>query len=185
MRLFLAVPISIEAKRLILDSLREEVEKINAKWVSRENLHITLKFLGEVNKERMSEIEKRMTDVATRHSEHKFEITDLGAFPSIKLIRVLFYNIKPFEPFIDLSKDIDESLIEANFAREENFTPHITIARFKVHLKNLTLLDFNKSIKFSEKMDRFNLMESKLYSTGPVYSVVREFKLKGVLKENG
>ena len=107
MRLFLAVPLSKRAKDLIVDSYKENIGRINAKWVAKENFHITLKFLGNVEKDRIEEIEKEMNDIKDKHEGCKFTITNLGAFPSLKLIRVLFYNIVPPEPFIDLSKDID------------------------------------------------------------------------------
>lgn len=179
MRLFLAVPLSKRAKDLIVDSYKENIGRINAKWVAKENFHITLKFLGNVEKDRIEEIEKEMNDIKDKHECCKFTITNLGAFPSLKLIRVLFYNIVPPEPFIDLSKDIDLSLEKINFKREEDFSPHITIARFKNPQRNLDL-DFSKGINFTETTDRFNLMESVLNPSGPIYSVVREFKLKGV-----
>lgn len=179
MRLFLAIPLSINAKESILNSYNELIGKINAKWVAKENLHITLKFLGNVEKDIVKEIEENMDDVREKHKKCVFTITDLGAFPSLKLIRVLFYKIVPPEPFIDLSRDIDTSLEKFNFKKEEEFFPHITIARLKIPIRNLDL-EFNKSINLTETADRFNLMESVLNPSGPVYSVIREFKLKGV-----
>lgn len=179
MRLFLAIPLSTKAKDLILDSYKEKIRRINAKWVTKENLHITLKFLGNVDKDRVKEIEKELDCIREKYDELKFTITNLGAFPSLKLIRVLFYNIVPPEPFISLSKDIDSSLEKFNFKKEEDFFPHITIARFKIP-QNQIDLDFNRNINFSETAERFILMESVLNPSGPIYSVIKEFKLKGV-----
>jgi len=179
MRLFFAIPISDDAKNLISDSIREEAKKFNAKWVKKENLHITLKFLGEVNKETVPEIEEKMEEISARHNSVPFKITNLGGFPSNDLLRVLFYNVTPIQPFIDLSEDIEKIMTKFGFKEEKNFLPHITIARFKTPFRK-PLIDFEKSINFSQILTNLNLMESKLYPDGPVYSIIKDFKLKGV-----
>lgn len=179
MRLFLAVPISSKAKELIVNTYRKVAEKLDVKWIAEENIHITLKFLGNVDKNKTEEIEEMMNEVKLRHKPCKFTITSIGAFPSLKVVRVLFYNIEPPEPFISLSNDINNTLEKIGFQKDEKYTPHITIARFKNPKKDPTI-NYSEYINWQETMEKFNLMESTLFPTGPVYSIIREFKLKGV-----
>lgn len=178
MRLFLAVPITENAKELIYNSIIEETKKINAKWVKKENFHITLKFLGDVNSETIPLIFESMEEITTQYNINSFEITNLGGFPSNNLLRVLFYNITPIQPFINLVNDIDIETKKFGFKVEENFLPHITLARFKIPFKNPTI-NFEKSINFKQILEGFNLMESKLNRDGPIYSIIRNFKFKG------
>jgi len=150
-------------------------KKFTGKLTELENLHLTLKFLGEIDDDMLEKVKERLGKIKFKGMELK--LGEIGLFnhggnPKIVWIKVEGKGIW------DLQKQIDTSL-KGIFPEEERFMSHLTIARvkyvkdkadFKKHIENINV----KPIKF--KIDRFKLKSSDLKKSklGPVYTTIEE-----------
>jgi 2'-5' RNA ligase len=175
MRLFIALGISEEAK----DTLRKTQKKIqssNSKLTLVKEFHLTLKFLGEVEENKVEEIKERLSKVKFEG----FEVCtgNIGVFPSIESIRVLWVGLESKNMIESLQNKIEEAL-SGMFAEDKEFHAHVTIARVKFIDNKKLFKDSLKNIKAERikfKIDRFRLMKSTLLPAGPVYEVLEEYK---------
>lgn len=179
-RLFIGIPVSEDIKekiRPLISKLKET--KADLKFVSLENLHFTLKFLGDVDESRIEEIKEKLSSIDVE--KFKILIKKVGVFPALERIKVIWVGAES-QKMVSLMKKVDHQLnsIKKNDYPEE--IPHLTIARVKSGRnkeKLQTLLKEVENNEFGEMLiDKFVLYESQLTPKGPVYSVVREFGLK-------
>ena len=183
MRTFIAIDIDDEnlVTRIIEIERTLKASGAHLKLVEPENLHITLKFLGEIDPKDLDII----LDVVRKYSqeEHPFEIKlkGIGAFPSMKAPRVVWIGIdKNREKIISLATKISEALEKLGFRKEEReFHPHITIARvkrFNASLKNF--INANQDIEIGEYYVRsIRIKKSTLTPHGPIYTTLSEIPL--------
>lgn len=145
------------------------------RFTDSKNLHLTLKFLGEINDDKIETVKDRLKKLV--FSEINCELGEIGVF-SEKLLRIIW--IKVDGEIIDLQKEVND-ILENLFEKEKRFMSHATIARIKyVENKNkffsvLKEIEVN-NIKFCVK--EFSLMESKLNSNGVVYRELEKYRLK-------
>ncbi|MBS3739825.1 RNA 2',3'-cyclic phosphodiesterase [Candidatus Bipolaricaulota bacterium] len=150
------------------------------KWVSRENLHVTLKFLGDVDRSQVTEIKERARGTAGRLDTFEVTIDKLGGFPKIDFPKVIWLGSEsPPNEIFRLHKDLEESLISLGFERENrDYVPHITLGRTKeedpnkVEKLGTNLQKLDLDVDWQFKIEELTLMESKLKSDGPVYNPV-------------
>ncbi|MFH1770437.1 MAG: RNA 2',3'-cyclic phosphodiesterase [archaeon] len=176
MRLFIATDISEE--------LREEAKNIlnkidfKASKVPVKNLHITLKFLGEV--ENTKKIEHQLKNIEFQ----EFFITskNLGFFPNEQNIKVFWIGFEENQLLLNLHRKISASL--PDLKDDFKYSPHLTIARINyldAKNKNRLLKIKEKGIKKTTfKVSSFKLMKSTLTSKGSVYEVLKTFKAKAL-----
>lgn len=187
MRLFLAIEIPLNIREFLasLIDLKPAIDGVNI--VSKQNLHITLKFLGEVEEKLIPKI-KEILHVLTRDFyPFKLKITRPGVFPDRDKPRVIWIGTENKEVLKSLTKRIDESLSVIGFQKEtREFKAHITLARVKNH-KNGRYL-FEKLIdkyrqlsiehrQFEFSVEEFVLMKSTLTPNGSIYEVIERFNL--------
>lgn len=95
MRLFIAVNLSTEAHDAIQSAIDEfPVKNPPWRWVSPDNWHLTLKFLGETPAAQLESLNAALYDVARRHDVFEMSLGAFGGFPNLRSPRVLFYNIE-------------------------------------------------------------------------------------------
>jgi 2'-5' RNA ligase len=176
MRLFLAIDLPEEAKDNV-EKLKLELKGIKGvKPVAKENIHLTLKFLGEVADNKAEEIVKALEQV--KFQPFNLSISRIGAFPNENRISVLWADATPAEPLVALKKDIDKAL--PRFKDDHPFKTHITFARVKYianEADKKKILDIlRKPVdKVEFAVNNFRLYKSTLTPEGPVYEVVKEF----------
>lgn len=178
MRCFIAVDLSQAVKegiREIIDRLRRTSRSV--KWVPVENLHVTVKFLGEVPDDRVAKIKTQVSDVCMRHEPFEISIRGTGAFPSMKRPSVLWVGIERSDALERLYSDTDLSLSELGFAREtRRFSPHLTVGRVK-DLKDIEwtvkeFCTFQETLFGSIQVRELLVMQSVLRPSGAEYSKV-------------
>ena len=165
MRLFVGVPIPEDIKQNIAGCQKKLSGDISL--VSLENLHFTLKFLGEVPETKVNSISERLSIIAKQHNQFTVSIKGVGSFP-----RVIWVEVESNE-FISLVKDIQGSLMDIRKEDYDTIKLHLTIARIRsgrVSVKNFANEDLGSFV-----VDRFVLYQSVLKSGGPIYGTVREF----------
>ena len=166
----------------IPENIKEEITKIQnslpeftGKKTECENLHLTLKFFGEINEETLKKIKSRLDEI--KIDKFETEIDEIGVF-SPEFIKIIWVHLKNCD---ELQKKIDERLSDI-FEKEERFMSHLTIARVKkINGNKKKFLDNLHKIKVKSSkfiVDRFYLMKSELNKKSPVYTVLKEFSLE-------
>lgn len=158
------------------ERLREIQEKIKDKGVKKtKEFHCTLKFLGDVEEEKVKEIILRLKKI--NFKKFYVELGNVGFFPSDNFVKVVYIEILG-EETNKLREKIEKSL-EDIFPREERFKPHVTLGRVKFieskdELKELKKLEVKRERYLIEC---FKLIRSELMKEGPIYRDVETFDL--------
>ncbi len=154
----------------------------NVKWVRSENLHITLKFLGEVVPETLEEVYQVVEESVRGTKAFSFSLSGAGIFPNPRRPRVFWIGIKEEGELARLSRRLDEGLEALGFPREKRgFSPHLTIGRARTSQEMERLVEGIREMEYSSgKIEASSLfvMKSKLTPQGPIYSPLKEFKFK-------
>ncbi|NWF77254.1 MAG: RNA 2',3'-cyclic phosphodiesterase [Chloroflexi bacterium] len=180
-RSFIAIELPEEAKEG-LARLRKELERDEhkfVKWVDPGGIHLTLKFLGNIPSKRVAEITEAMKEAAQGVSPFHLEISGLGAFPSLKQVRVFWVGIGgEVDKLSSLQQSMDSALAALGFAKEErSFVPHLTLARIREGASPAERRSFGELVgsvtfvdKYSVDVEAINLMRSQLTPAGAIYS---------------
>lgn len=182
-RCFIAVDIPASIKKDISD-LVDFLKKHDAdiKWVSADNLHITLKFLGNTPEKLITGIRDKIYSVVKSYQPFYIKIKGTGVFPNNKYPRVCWIGIQYPDIFLKLQKDIDKSLKQLGFKEDDrDFKPHLTIGRIRSQkgISNIIKELDNNSLKdFGDvSVDSIKIMRSILKPGGSEYSCLYEIKL--------
>jgi RNA 2',3'-cyclic 3'-phosphodiesterase len=180
-RLFIAIEIP-ENIRTTFASLLKEFRAIapQLKWVRAENLHVTLKFLGETESAKVEALQNVLTAIQSSEPV-SLEFRGLGFFPNDKLPRVFWAGMEASANLKSLATQVDQATHRLGFPLEERpFTPHLTLARFQlpgIPPKLLQAIKEKSGQPFgSLRTGEFHLIESKLKSTGAEYTTVQTFQ---------
>jgi len=184
LRCFVAVPLTPGLRNEIssfVDDLRKT--KADVKWVPAENLHITLKFLGNTEPELIPEIEKRLLGIAAVQSPFTLSLSGTGLFPDRKRPRVVWIDIGKSQELKLLHENLEDNLVTFGYNKDNrNFSPHLTVGRVRSSRNLAALLrgletqrdrDFGKIEVVS-----FCLMKSDLKPGGAEYTAIAQINLK-------
>lgn len=134
MRSFIAIEITKEAKQAI-GELQRELRRVDPAitWTRPENVHLTLKFLGEIDERLVPAIIENCSGEAGKIRPFRLELSYPGVFPNLRHPRVLWVGLKgDLEPLSQLQAAIDEAMGKLGFKRENGvFRPHLTIGRVR------------------------------------------------------
>jgi 2'-5' RNA ligase len=175
--------ISIDVDNDKLVKLQKELDETgaNLKLVEPQNIHLTLKFLGEVKESMINEIGKTMEKSVEGIHPFKANLKGIGVFPSEKYMRIIWVGLLAKE-IMEISSRIEDRLGQLGFKREKRaFTPHVTIARVKSARNKDKLLSSIK--KYCDEdfgwigVNFIKLKKSKLTPRGPLYENLIDVKL--------
>jgi len=163
MRTFIAIEIPFFKE---IEKLQESIEG-RAKLVEKENMHITLKFLGEIEEKMVDDVKKIVEDC--KGERFKISLQGIGFFPNERYIKVIWVGVEGYEPIVKMAKCIDEKLSKLGFEREKNYVPHLTVARAKGRISIRDYDEF-KNMKFGEiEVKEIKIKKSTLTPKGPIY----------------
>ncbi len=148
-RSFIAIELSPENQTKLSQIIQElKTSGADVKWVKAENIHLTLKFLGNVEQAQIEAINEILQETAGEFEKFEFQLNELGAFPRIQSPRVIWVNAQAQEGIIGkIVLKLEGSLEKLGFAKEEReFTPHITIGRVRSSRGRMQLADKLKQI---------------------------------------
>jgi len=175
MRLFIALKTTpFESELLeIIKGYKKNISGV--RWVESNNLHITLKFLGEVQEEMLDKVKAIIQPIAQKSNKFDFSISGVSGFPSSNSARVLFFEIEEaYEQISRLMEILSNMLLHLGFEEEKSYIPHITFARAKQTPINLNKIQFSK-FKILSKALGVLIIKSDLTKGEPIYSVLSEF----------
>lgn len=183
-RSFFAVDLREKIKEKIAEKVRG-LKRVNAdlKIVKRENWHITLKFLGDIDQSQVRRIKKKLKRVVNQLKPFKISLKGGGVFPDLDYIKVIWVGLnKGSDKVKELNREINRVLEGMDVAESHHeYTPHITIARAKSGRGKREIQGFVESLKdekFGEQViKKIKLKESILKGEGPKYSDLSIFDL--------
>ena len=184
-RLFIAIKTE-PGKNFIesLHQLQSHLSQERIKWVEEQNIHVTLKFLGDTETKKIPLIQYALSEVLNKRQEFTIQLLNLGIFGSRYDPRVVWTGIEPYLEIVSLMQSVHQSLIPVGFEPDrQNLVPHLTLGRIK---------EIKDKPRFQKIIDQFGeisslpilihevfLYESILKKEGPVYIPLKVFQLKG------
>lgn len=171
MRIFIAINLPEEIKKKIIE-IQNKLPEFIGKKTEFENLHLTLKFIGEVSEEQIKIVKEKLRKIKIKKFNAK--INNIGVF-SETFLKIIWIKIENCE---ELQEQIDEAL-SGLFEKEKRFMGHLTIARVKSCKDRKTTIEEIKRLKLNEEflVNEFELMKSDLKREGPVYEVLEKYNL--------
>lgn len=159
-------------------------EKI--KWVEENNLHLTLRFLGETSQMQFQQVDLVLKKLVSEFNPFSFELQGTGFFGSRNQPKVLFISVLNAEILSQFADNLVKSISDSGFQTDEKpFAPHLTLGRIK-QIQNsdqfLDLVQQYKNLSFQQvPVNEIIFYESILHSTGPVYRPMRIYKLNKLI----
>jgi 2'-5' RNA ligase len=175
-RIFVAINLPDEIKRELL-SYERRWKNLHIKWTNFYNLHITLEFLGEVNRYGLNKILQAIEKTALEVKPFDIKLDKIVLGPDSAQAKMFWVTVCVDDNIIKLKSLINENLKFYNFDLEEReFKPHITLARARGNqLKGKQTNIILKNMKF--KTESIEVMQSQLHPGGAKYKVVESFEL--------
>lgn len=182
--------IAIDVNDAVRDAAMQTVEKLKkrgfrASWVKRENVHLTLFFLGEVQPRQVDEIAQHLCRRVRGFPSFSFVVEKVGCFKKGKAPRVFWMGVESRKALSRLYEEMRGELSKHGFSFEERFAPHITLGRIKDYpvMWDRFIEDINIE-PIVVGVDRFSIYSSKLTPSGPIYKCVYECRFEGGLIKN-
>jgi RNA 2',3'-cyclic 3'-phosphodiesterase len=182
-RCFVAINLDERLKRDLYHATEELRDmQCDVKWIPMENVHITLKFLGDTPEEFIPKIGERLAAVSGTHTPFSMKLHGAGVFPDRRRPRVVWIDILDSDELTKLQKKVEESLVFIGF-KEDNrpFTPHLTIGRVRSPKGNASLVRMVETLKENDfgiiKVEKISLMKSDLKPSAAQYTSVAEYYL--------
>ncbi len=177
MRVFLALDLS-EEQRKGLGNLQKKLKKDfnGVKWVEGANMHVTLKFLGEIEENEVDAICSILENNVKSYLPFLLSLKGMGFFPKISKPRIIWVGVEEGKNYVtNIWKDIEMSLHEKGYPlADKNFTPHVTLGRIRrVEKKVPTTKWLNEYHDFSLPPTEINYLtvyNSTLQPQGAVYT---------------
>ena len=179
-RAFIAVSLP-EPVKFFLQNLQGELKKasVKASWPNPDALHLTLKFLGNVNIDKIDTIKACMKKAVKGISTHTLSSSGIGVFPSVKNARVIWSGIRGQTDLLEkIVIRLETFLFEDMGIKKENkrFSPHLTVARVKSPVSPKKMIRLLQEFKeFSSEdfwVSDIQLFQSELTSSGAIYKLI-------------
>jgi len=183
MRLFVAVPFPAEVKNelgKLIDDWRRERDKVG--WVKKENLHLTLKFLGETPVEKLETLKSNLSSGLNGQTAFSISLAEAGGFPNLNRARVIWVGVSEGkEKLAELAQKVEEATVPLGYPSENrDFSAHLTMGRVKDFRLSEGLLAKVRACTFEVKgiiVSEAVLYQSELAPGGSVYTPLARFEL--------
>jgi 2'-5' RNA ligase len=179
-RAFIAVEVPLSQLKGIEEVILSLTSIPGLKCVERKNIHITIRFLGDVSEPLLSAIESSISESLQGISDFQIQVSGLGAFPSDRDIRVVWAKAVS-QQLEDIATKINVSIDKLGIKADKPFTPHITLARLKMRQFERACKEVISKYKASEfgsySASSVKLKKSTLTPEGPIYDDLRVWAL--------
>lgn len=191
-RIFTAIDISEEARRKVsayIETLKKQFPKLRVGWDKPEKLHLTLKFLGDIDDEQLGKLTAAIEKTAREISAFRLRIAETGVFPNQRKARVLWLGVKDEKGNLrKLNEALENECEKQDFAREtRDFKAHLTIARLREPEKSKSLVAAHLRETFEAvefEASEIVIYQSQLAPQGSRYAIVSKhaFNLSGEIQ---
>ena len=181
MRAFIAIQLPEEIKNII-GNIQDELKQARAdvKWVKPENIHLTLKFLGDIEQDLVNKINSILEGITQKSSSFNLCLSSLGAFPKLQYARVIWIGLTNDKRVSEIANDLEKDMLKIGLPCESRpFSSHITLGRVRSGLNRKVLVEklefLNKDLSFPSpefKVSSITLFKSTLTPQGPIYEVI-------------
>jgi 2'-5' RNA ligase len=180
-RAFIAIELSAEIRRSldrVSKGLRQQLQGVPVRWVPADNIHLTLKFLGNVSLANLDVLKKLIQSEASRYASFEFSVGDVGAFPSIRRPRVVMVHVQAPATLASLQRGLEEQSRRLGYEPERRpFTPHLTIGRVSNNASNAQIQLIGQTLETAKvgflgamQVQAVSLFQSDLQPSGAVYT---------------
>jgi len=179
-RLFVALEVPEDVRAALQElTLILKAKSPGAKWTAPEQMHVTLKFIGEVADEKMNPIRTALQNVNST-SPVELAFRGVGFFPNEKRPHTFWCGVKASKNLAQLAADISKSLEPLGIENEQRaFVPHLTLARIKSPSDARQLVaasrDWHGKLFGTTRATEFHLFSSLLKSSGPVHALIESY----------
>ena len=181
-RAFLAIDLDDDLKPKI-NKIIKEFKQIDTKikYVELTNLHLTLKFFGDIDTNGLKLLEDAIANVVSEFEPFKINISGCGSFPNNNHIKVIWVGIEDDSILKDLHDKLDKEFARIGFDKDRKFSTHLTIGRMK-SAKNKdkvksTIEEFSNVEIGEMEVSQISLKKSTLTPRGPIYEDISIFEL--------
>lgn len=182
-RAFIAVEIDPQTKQKISDLISSlKKSEADVKWINEEQMHLTLKFLGNIEQNKVQEISNALKSIADNFKPFSISLSNIGGFPNLNHPRVIWLGIdKGADTVKTLAEKIESGLEKLGFRKESReFKAHLTLGRIRSSKNMPNLTKLLKETTFSSENDvnitELILFQSALTSKGATYTVLSKNK---------
>lgn len=184
LRAFIAIEIPLEIHKAIEQEtalLREALPKSLIRWIPTGNIHLTLKFLGDVSPSNVDMLAQFLSTEVSQHSALELQFGGLGVFPNPKRPRVIWIGIQAPDGLAGLAalhRGIEAATAKLGYPPEKRpFSPHLTVGRIKKNIGSTGIQKVQKTLEDTEigmlgsaQVISLHLFKSDLKPTGAVYT---------------
>lgn len=184
-RAFIAIelpPDILDQVGRLQDRVRQDMPSGLVRWVRPEGIHLTLKFLGDVDRKKLPEIEQALRAACALHAPFSARIEGMGCFPDPRRPRVVWIGVqddRETKPLAALQRDVEHAIAPLGFPTERRgFHPHLTLGRVKngrrpAELEALGAYTTRAKVHIGQmEVSSVHLMQSELLPTGAVYTAL-------------
>jgi 2'-5' RNA ligase len=188
LRAFIAVEVPLEVRQAVFRATSHLQKKIGSlvRWVPMENMHLTLKFLGDISPANVDLLTQMLHAETDLFDCFDLRFGGLGSFPNLKRPRVIYIGIQAPTALQTLQRGIESASRRLGYESEERgFSPHLTIGRVKQNVTSTEQLTIRRALEETKidsigtaRVDSVHLYKSDLKPTGSVYTRLYSAPLK-------
>ena len=187
-RAFIAVEIPIAVRQAVCVAISDLQKATGSfvRWVPMENMHLTLKFLGDISPSNVDMLTQMMRSEADLYHCFEIHLNGLGSFPNLKRPRVIYIGIQAPAALVALHRGIESASRRLGYESEERgFAPHLTIGRVKQNVTATEQQTIRHALEETKidllgkaRVDSVHLYKSDLKPTGSIYTRLYSAPLK-------
>ncbi len=181
LRVFIAIELPVSIQNAIQQqtaSLQHALDSSLVRWVPSHNIHLTLKFLGDVSPTNIELLTQMLQYEADQQTAFDLKVSGIGSFPTSRRPRIIWIGLHAPAVLDSLQRSIDSAVARLGYATEERpFSPHLTIGRVRQNLSSAGLQKIRNTLDAtkigdlgSAKVDSVHLFKSDLQPGGSVYT---------------
>ena len=166
--------------------LRQSLGDDLVRWIPTQNMHLTLKFIGNIAASHVEFLKQLIAQTADSHSQFDLQISGIGSFPNSKRARILWAGIHAPAELVSLQKGLEAGATRLGYEMEERpFSPHLTLGRVRQNIDQTGLQRIHATLGSiqlgnigSARVDSIHLYKSELHTSGSVYTKLFSVPLK-------
>jgi RNA 2',3'-cyclic 3'-phosphodiesterase len=180
LRAFIAVEIPLTVRQAVCEATSALQNGIGSlvRWVPMENMHLTLKFLGDISPSNVDMLTQMIRSEVDLYNCFEIQLNGLGSFPDLKRPRVIYIGIQAPAALVALHRGIESASRRLGYESEERgFSPHLTIGRVKQNVTVTEQQTIRRALEGAKidslgtaRVDSVHLFKSDLKPTGSVYT---------------